>query len=361
MSASPERVPRSRRRIGVAVLVLTAASCAARPPMAIERPHIRCREVVPPDAAAIRWIGPSDRRDVRQLDRWCSAVGPVEVAAPAAAADRAIDVLTLVSWNVHVGGGDVAALVDRLRRGDYTAGVPVRDYALLLQEALRADDQVPARVDADAAAARRILAPPTHAPLASIGEVARSLGLGYVYAPSMRNGRGGAPEDRGNAILSTLPLTGLVAIELPFERQRRVAIAATIHGRRSDGIAWTLALADAHLDTAMAWTRGGPLAARRRQADALVDALAVVDGTPAILAGDFNAWLGEDEPAVRHLRKAFPDAPRLPAEATWSAGAIGATLDFVLARNGGVAVKVRRLPDRLGSDHYPLLAEMRFK
>ena len=42
----------------------------------------------------------------------------------------------------------------------------------------------------------------------------------------MRNGEPGVTsEDRGNAILSTLPLSDLTAIELPLERQRRVALA----------------------------------------------------------------------------------------------------------------------------------------
>ena len=46
-------------------------------------------------------------------------------------------------------------------------------------------------------------------------------------------------EDRGNAILSTLPLTEPVAVELPGERQRRVVIIAK---------AASISLAVVHLD-----------------------------------------------------------------------------------------------------------------
>ena len=40
--------------------------------------------------------------------------------------------------------------------------------------------------------------------------------------------RASLTEDRGNAILSTLPLSDLTAIELPLESQRRVALQATV-------------------------------------------------------------------------------------------------------------------------------------
>ena len=50
-----------------------------------------------------------------------------------------------------------------------------------------------------------------------------------LYAPSMRNGESaGGGEDRGNAIVSTLPLADPTVIELPLERQRRVVVAASI-------------------------------------------------------------------------------------------------------------------------------------
>ena len=60
-----------------------------------------------------------------------------------------------------------------------------------------------------------------------IVEAAGRLGLSLVYVPSMRNGSD-TDEDRGNAILSTEPLSDVAAVELPFERQRRVAIDAAV-------------------------------------------------------------------------------------------------------------------------------------
>src|SRR5205823_6419677 len=119
----------------------------------------------------------------------------------------------------------------------------------------------------------------------------------------------GLPEDRGMAILSTLPLSDLQVIELPFERQRRIALSVTLSGRTSARAAWRLRAANVQLDTSLAWTRGGPIAARRRQAEALIEALAAEDRDdavqagrdatlPIVLGGDFNTWLGDKEPAV---------------------------------------------------------------
>jgi endonuclease/exonuclease/phosphatase family metal-dependent hydrolase len=101
------------------------------------------------------------------------------------------------------------------------------------------------------------------------------------------------------------------------------------------------------------------LAARRRQAAALVDALAAAqEGT--VLGGDFNTWFGAREPALKMLRLAFPNATpdRAP---TWK-GPLGlrASLDHLLAREPARLQRVARLPDRLGSDHYPVLGIVRF-
>ena len=61
------------------------------------------------------------------------------------------------------------------------------------------------------------------------------------------------------------------------------------------------------------------------------------------------------------LKAAFPDAPDSDAQPTW-AGPLGihARLDHVFARGRVSAIDVRRLPDRFGSDHYPLLAIVTF-
>ena len=77
---------------------------------------------------------------------------------------------------------------------------------------------------------------------------ARELGLSLIYVPSMRNGKSAddPPEDRGNAILSTLPLSDPIAVELPGERQRRVVIIAK---------AASVSVAVIHLDASGGWKR----------------------------------------------------------------------------------------------------------
>ena len=72
-------------------------------------------------------------------------------------------------------------------------------------------------------------------------------------------------------------IADLQVIELPFERQRRVALAAAVAGQTGAGVAWRLHLANVQLDTSLALTRGGPIVARRRQAEALLEALSRAD------------------------------------------------------------------------------------
>jgi endonuclease/exonuclease/phosphatase family metal-dependent hydrolase len=180
----------------------------------------------------------------------------------------------------------------------------------------------------------------------------------------MRNGiESSAAEDRGNAIVSTLTLREPVLVELPLERQRRVAVIAEVEGRTRAGSPWRLRVADVHLDTALALGHGGPFAARRRQANALVSALAESSDAmvATVLAGDFNAWLGEREPALDVLRRAFPESPQGADRSTW-VGPLGvhAKLDHVFVRGPVAASRVQRLPGRFGSDHYPLLTIVSF-
>src|SRR5206468_4037224 len=75
------------------------------------------------------------------------------------------------------------------------------------------------------------------------------------------------------------------------------------------------AVVDVHFDTALALARGGPLAARRRQAAALLEALAAAP-EDTVLGGDFNTWLGSREPALKVLRRAFPEGDDR-ATTTW--------------------------------------------
>jgi endonuclease/exonuclease/phosphatase family metal-dependent hydrolase len=187
-----------------------------------------------------------------------------------------------------------------------------------------------------------------------ITATARTLGLSLFYAPSMRNG---APtvsnEDRGNAILSTLPLDDFTALELPLERQRRIVVAASVrgHGKKGD---WTLRLVSAHFTNAVGhhlWIASEP--ARFRQARALATALDV--SAPTIVGGDLNTWFGYDDAAYWELARRFPTARPSDRRPTFCI----MRLDHVLYRlPEGWHAAVRRGESRYGSDHYPLIAEL---
>jgi endonuclease/exonuclease/phosphatase family metal-dependent hydrolase len=263
--------------------------------------------------------------------------------APAAA-----DGLTIVTWNIALGAGDVGEMYRRIR-----AAHPNHAVVMLLQEAFRADDNVPGLVSA--AFAGRIRG----AEGREIDDVAGALGLWMYYVPSMRNGAPGlSKEDRGNAILSSVPLEHLVAIELPFERQRRVAVAATAGGQRVDGRPWTLRLASVHLDNMAGLSRGyiGGEYARIRQARGLRDALAGDD--PLVLGGDFNTWFGFRDGAYRETARAFPQT-RVEDQRRTFLGLL--RLDHVFYRlPDGWRATVRRGETALGSDHHPLITTIEF-
>ena len=80
-----------------------------------------------------------------------------------------------------------------------------------------------------------------------------------------------------------------------------------------------------------------------------------------MIAGDFNTWTGDREPAVKLLRTEFPDTPWNDDAPTWT-GPLGlhATLDHIFVRGACRRSRVTRLPSRFGSDHYPLLTVVRF-
>lgn len=229
------------------------------------------------------------------IDAWAAAVGgPIveNVRQPSASPRDPV----VVSWNTHVGAGDITRLVTALQHGEIT-GAAVDDFVLLLQEAVRRGSDVPARIPDGARTASRI-AFKGNPEAPDIRQISQALGLNVVYLPSMRNGTD--QEDRGNAILSTLPLEHVEAIELPIAHQRRVAIAATLSGMSTR-------VATVHFDTALGLGGGGPSTWRRRQARAVIRDLAGDTGA-LIVGGDFNTWWGRDEPAVRELQRTWPDA-----------------------------------------------------
>lgn len=355
------------RRILV-VFVLSAASCARAPVATPAGPKTStaipvtetCQSAVDergtPVATAIDWRGPDDPADRAWLLARCLAVGPAVIDATPAAdlvPPDSTDVLTIVSWNTHVGGGDLRAFIAGLRSGALTGGEAVGHFVIFLQEVIRQGRDVPAVLPAGAVAAKRLSASPPSGPRQDVVTAASSHGLALYYVPQTRNGRDDV-EDRGNAMISTLPLSGFIAVELPSERLRRVAIAARIGGPGAG-----LRVATAHLDVvggpSRLWILGSS-ELRNQQARALVAALD--DGRPIVLGGDFNTWAdATSEPAVATLRAAWPDASLRKLDSTFFYGLL--RLDYFFFRLGDAWRGDWHVGGSMyGSDHRPLVARL---
>lgn len=309
---------------------------------------------------SIRFIGAAPPDEQAELNQWCKTVGPpLFDPNPETPAAQRIDSLAIVSWNVHVGGGDVSAFVRDLRAGRLTAGPPVHNFVLLLQEAYRASDDIPGGVRIEVP--ERIAPQPPQGPRTDIVHDAEQLGLALLYAPSMRNGllSTGPPfEDRGNAILSTLPLADPRAIELPLERQRRVAISASIHVHPK----LRLRMVSAHLENRSRITRilASAGTGRVRQAKALLRALEPDSGI--IIAGDMNTWGPEWlERVIPLLRRELPDSPPGTGQPTHTGSLFDRPLDYMFAElPAGWRLEYQRVDSTYGSDHYPLLGWLVF-
>jgi endonuclease/exonuclease/phosphatase family metal-dependent hydrolase len=302
------------------------------------------------------WFGPDSSTDRLLLDRWRRSVGPPVVREAAQPAPAASDRLTIVSWNIALGAGDVTRLVAEVRER-IGRNAPL---VLLLQEVYRRGADVPSRLTADSIVAGRLGAARQGLRRDDVAALAATLELGVCYVPSMRNGAPSeSDEDRGNAILSNLPMNELAAIELPFERQRRVAVAATVSGLSSRGAPWTLRLVSAHLDNMVGPRRGwvaGAEYARVRQARGLV---ALLDGNvPTVLGGDFNTWFGFVDQVYVETARAFPQTRLTDTRATFH-GLL--RLDHLFFRlPDRWRAQFHRENDRFGSDHSPLVATITF-
>lgn len=270
--------------------------------------------------------------------------------------------LTVAAWNARVGGGAIRSLWDHIAgEGGIADRGPV---VLLLQEVFAGGPRLP-DPDAGDAWASRIADRPHREDRTDIVSFAREAGLHLVYVPSMRNGGpgdGGPPEDRGNAIVANVPLASPRAIELPFERQRRVAVAATV----TIGTG-TVALCSVHLDNRAPWRHMWRSlgVSRRRQMAGVVTAFAgpEVEQAPGgadayVLGGDFNTWFrGRAEGAYKLARERFPqpESPDPTPTHHWELGGRLRHSDHLLFRlPSGWRGEYRRLDDAFGSDHYPL-------
>ena len=269
--------------------------------------------------------------------------------------------LIVLSWNLWIGRGRLSTVVRRIRDGDYAAmgADPSLPLVVMVQEAYRSDVSVPALQEGRVG---RVLVAGLREQ-EDIVETARALGLNLRYAPSMRNGP--TSSDRGNAVLSTLPLQDAHAIELPLVLQRRVAVTASVTLGNT-----RLRLLSAHFDP-----RGPPghrwlgATGRAQQARHLLDK--VQDDT-AVLGADLNLGRGRYEPAWRLLKGAgftFGVPPTIPAWRHTFHALPRLVLDYILVRNRSgvvVAAGVHRIDEHpedrgsrvFGSDHHPLLARI---
>jgi endonuclease/exonuclease/phosphatase family metal-dependent hydrolase len=348
------------RSLCALALTALAVSCATPGPIVAEPPSLAaCRTTVDSAGALldsqIRWIRPESPDERATLDDWCRSVGPAVVVAnaPPLPGPATLSDLVVITWNVNVGAGDVAGLVESLRTGTLT-GAPVTRFVLLLQEAFRRGPAVPRGPlpGAESASARQPRV--SGRERVDIVEVASRLGLSLVYVPSMRNGSE-TEEDRGNAILSTEPLVDVAALELPFERQRRVAIDAAVSVDDSDDSPLRLRLTDVHLDNRAPARRLWLFASttRLRQARGLLRALGTTE--PAVVGGDFNTWYGFDDPVFNEMATAFGTEILADRGPTF-AGLL--RLDHLFFRlPDGWRATLTRL-EKFGSDHNPLMARV---
>lgn len=348
-----------------------------------------CRQAISLDAALgrsaaeaieprIRWFAPESPDMRRTLGRWCATVAPAVVdTAPSQefARVRGNDSLTVISWNAALGGGDMLGFLRdeldlRCDAGTARAGRSFSHFVLLVQEAHRLSERVPVP-GPDAPFPIRIDPRKRPGPILEITEVADRCGLAMVYVPLSRNGdraEGERREDKGNAILASIPLSDLVAIELPLEASRKVAVAATV----TLPAGGQLRVVDVHLDVSASLARillSGN-AWRLEQVNALIDALELAASSPGkirgdgratatLIAGDFNVW-SRDNSALRRLEREFPESP--PRIRQTTRGAFPPDHLFFGAGKGGrvqlVPGSYRRIDDSHYSDHQAVTVQV---
>lgn len=289
------------------------------------------------------------------LRMWRASAGePVVDRAGRVCDETPLDSILVISWNTHLGHADLRAFVSDLRAGRVVPGQRIQHFVLLAQEAYRAGESVPERVSGNGCTRRMGGVGP------DIEDVADSLGLALFYVPSMRNGCSNVPrQDRGNAILSTLPLSNLRAIELPLVRQRRVAAMAEVSGKTTEGREWNLVVASVHLENRGS---GGPRAwaqARARQARTIAENLP--DSVLLAVGGDLNTLTGPDEPAVAIINSKFAHSPEHQKQNTFTSYFVMRShLDYLFFRCYGTHRSTYwRANQRYGSDHYPIMGFVR--
>ena len=337
-------------RQGFFVLVLLAGLVGSPDIRAQQDPGIALPCLTP--IRAVTWIRAANDHD--RLNRWCATVGsPVVVTrAPVLASPRT---LVVVSWNVDAGDARVRELVASLRPTTSAAGGDV-SVVLLLQEAIRRGADVPAVVPPNVSIPKAL---GSNRAASDVVALARDLNASLAYVPSMRNGRTtdpGTRADRGNAILSTELLDEITAIELPFGKQRRVAIAATVRPRGRPDLA--VRVASFHFDTN--GTRVGQAHAMAAYLRTMRERFNVV-----LAGGDVNSFWGVRDRAFVAVDAALQMEPCGTGRTnTWPLRLdrlvfFRGRIDFLFGfRPGSVDRSCRTVPSRLDSDHHPIVMTM---
>jgi endonuclease/exonuclease/phosphatase family metal-dependent hydrolase len=223
---------------------------------------------------------------------------------------------------MDAGRGDLPRFISDLEAGRLTPG-RAEHVALLLQEAVAEE-------------------------AAQLNALATARNWQLMFEPVGFDGR----RTRGNAILSSRPMANRRVITLPRERQPRGAVAASV-----DVAGEQMFLVSAHLENrGSLWRALFSDIARRRQAKALIDSLPE-DGF-GVLGGDFNAWLGPNEPAWRVLLDRFDDTPGVMRTATFRDRLVLDHLLFDLPPGWRALTAVSR--DRYASDHHPVIGSVIF-
>ena len=358
------------RRSTIAVLAVATAvlvhAQAGPTPLSAASDNVKPLSCLQP-VEGLTWMRWSDRR--QPLDLWCNSVGgPIlesHVAGRAGPFGPADDIagMRILSWNVNVGAGRLEALLPRLLNEAAADGLGL---TVLLQETFRTGDAVPELYPAALQVPKAIR---PRRPTMDVGDIAKQFGLSVAYVPSMRNGPATAlleREDRGNAILSTEPLLDVRAIELPFGKQRRVAVTALI-APRADGVGPVLPGRPAYRSIRVVSTHLDTNGDRAAQAEALSERLMSFTDAPLFVGGDLNARGGLRDNAVlamaRHLPMASCGTGRtnrwpLRLDVVFPIG----RLDYLFT---GTAVSdlvrsCETLRDAYDSDHLPLLMTLRY-
>jgi endonuclease/exonuclease/phosphatase family metal-dependent hydrolase len=327
--------------VAAALLLHAHATTAPLSPPATNAETPSCLQPVD----GLTWVRWDDDQPI--LDLWCHSVGGPVVTSNAAAT-RDISGMRILSWNVHVGAGRLEEIVPSLLDDAARAGMGL---TILLQETFRTGDAVPASYPATLRVPRAIR---PRRPAMDVQDIATTFALSVAYVPSMRNGAATdlkEREDRGNAILSTEPIVDVRAIELPFGKQRRVAVTAMVTPR---GQVPPMRVVSTHFDT-----NGDRVA----QAAALGDRLISFTDVPLFVGGDLNSKRGVHDQAVRALASRIPMAPcgtgrtnrwPLRLDLLFPIG----RLDFMFASSDVVGCET--LTDAHDSDHLPLLMTLQY-